>query len=719
MNTSDWASLILSSHEFVDDNSVDQARRALDYLCAAQLYLRANPLLAEPLSRDQVKPQPRGHWGTCPPVNAVLACLGPFRQKLATASVDVQVVHGAGHAYASALAQLWLTGQLDPYGFGHTPDGLLELVRGFPHHERLGGEISPLLPSHRYMGGQLGPALAVAHGMATDAPDRLVVALIGDGECETGIAATSWLAAHAFTGTSGHGRVLPVLLLNGQRMGGPSLLAGRSPNGVARYLTGLGYQPVVTSGTDTSAVRAALYEALTNLKALDDGPSTVLVVTVPKGFGLPVGASGTTLLGTPKVHKTPLTRPQESNEFAVLRDWLLSYRPHELFTDDASPVSSVSATLGHGPAPDDPELTPPRGCLASATETATRVRTQGQDFAAAMRHTVTELHAVWGMRVYSPDELASNRVLLDAGSAAWVSEILSEEICHAWAQGYIETGRRALIVGYEGFAPVVASLITQQLTSRRLAAAASRPAMPSIVYLLTSLGWHNVISHANPGLADILAAVGDPAVHIHTPADHARTAAALTYAVRKLGRCSVILASKHPMPSHPLDSVEHELQHGWAIWPQCGDADDPELILVSAGDIAAREATAAARALTQRERPIRLRYINIHDLTCLGDPEQRPTAIPADTFTALFPAHVPVLAAVTCHPAPVHTLLGERAPGQRPDRLTVVGWRPPPRPLTHDALLRHAGMAADSLTATALALLNQPAHHQRTISHVH
>ncbi|MEU6191494.1 hypothetical protein [Nocardia sp. NPDC047038] len=58
--------------------------------------------------------------------------------------------------------------------------------------------MTPLIPGHDHLGGQLGPALAIAHGMGLDAPDRLVVALIGDGECETGAAtAAAWLGARA------------------------------------------------------------------------------------------------------------------------------------------------------------------------------------------------------------------------------------------------------------------------------------------------------------------------------------------------------------------------------------------------------------------------------------------------------------------------------------------------------------------------------------------
>ena len=43
---------------------MDAYWRAANYLGAAQLYLLDNPLLREPLTREQVKKKIVGHWGT-------------------------------------------------------------------------------------------------------------------------------------------------------------------------------------------------------------------------------------------------------------------------------------------------------------------------------------------------------------------------------------------------------------------------------------------------------------------------------------------------------------------------------------------------------------------------------------------------------------------------------------------------------------------------------
>ncbi|MFI5278838.1 MAG: phosphoketolase, partial [Ktedonobacterales bacterium] len=45
---------------------LDAQWRAANYLAVAQIYLRRNPLLREPLRPEQIKPRLLGHWGTSP-----------------------------------------------------------------------------------------------------------------------------------------------------------------------------------------------------------------------------------------------------------------------------------------------------------------------------------------------------------------------------------------------------------------------------------------------------------------------------------------------------------------------------------------------------------------------------------------------------------------------------------------------------------------------------
>ena len=47
-----------------DPQTVARYRRAVDYLAGAQIYLKSNPLLEEPLLAEHVKERLLGHWWT-------------------------------------------------------------------------------------------------------------------------------------------------------------------------------------------------------------------------------------------------------------------------------------------------------------------------------------------------------------------------------------------------------------------------------------------------------------------------------------------------------------------------------------------------------------------------------------------------------------------------------------------------------------------------------
>src|SRR6266496_4454654 len=56
-------------------DAIDAWWRAANYLSVGQIYLLGNPLLAEPLRHEHVKPRLLGHWGTTPGLNLIYAHL--------------------------------------------------------------------------------------------------------------------------------------------------------------------------------------------------------------------------------------------------------------------------------------------------------------------------------------------------------------------------------------------------------------------------------------------------------------------------------------------------------------------------------------------------------------------------------------------------------------------------------------------------------------------
>src|SRR5690348_7804865 len=82
---------------------------AANYLAAAQIYLRDNALLEEPLKPEHIKPRLLGHWGTVPGINFVYAHLNRL---IRARDADVLLVTGPGHGAPANLANLYLEGSL-------------------------------------------------------------------------------------------------------------------------------------------------------------------------------------------------------------------------------------------------------------------------------------------------------------------------------------------------------------------------------------------------------------------------------------------------------------------------------------------------------------------------------------------------------------------------------------------------------------------------------
>lgn len=72
-------------------------------------------------------------------------------------------------------------------------------------------------PGAIHEGGELGYALAVSFGSVMDRPDQITVAVIGDGESETGPTAGAW-HAHKYLDPKESGAVLPILHANGYKV---------------------------------------------------------------------------------------------------------------------------------------------------------------------------------------------------------------------------------------------------------------------------------------------------------------------------------------------------------------------------------------------------------------------------------------------------------------------------------------------------------------------
>jgi xylulose-5-phosphate/fructose-6-phosphate phosphoketolase len=165
--------------------------RAANYLSVGQIYLLDNPLLAEPLRPEHVKPRLLGHWGTTPGLNLVYAHLN---RVIRNWDLNVIYVAGPGHGGPGMVANTYLEGTYTELYPGITQDtaGMAKLFRQFSFPGGIPSHVAPETPGSIHEGGELGYSLAHAYGAAFDNPDLIVACVIGDGEAETGPLAGSW-----------------------------------------------------------------------------------------------------------------------------------------------------------------------------------------------------------------------------------------------------------------------------------------------------------------------------------------------------------------------------------------------------------------------------------------------------------------------------------------------------------------------------------------------
>ncbi len=143
--------------------------RVTDYLAAAQIYLKDNFMLEQPLKPENIKDRLLGHWGTSPGINLIYAHLNHLIMRH---NIDMFLVTGPGHGAPANLANLYIEGTLKDYYPELTRDraGLNKFVKrfswpgGFPSH------LYPGVPGTIHEGGELGYALATAFGAAMETP---------------------------------------------------------------------------------------------------------------------------------------------------------------------------------------------------------------------------------------------------------------------------------------------------------------------------------------------------------------------------------------------------------------------------------------------------------------------------------------------------------------------------------------------------------------------
>ena len=601
-----------------DLSTLDASWRAANYLTVGQIYLRENPLLREPLRAEHVKTRLLGHWGTSPGLNLIYTHLNRL---IARDSLDVLFLAGPGHGGPAVVAQVYLEGTYSEVypAIGRDVAGLRSLFRQFSTPGGIPSHVSPPTPGSIHEGGELGYVLSHAFGAVFDNPGLIAVAVVGDGEAETGPLEGAWKGVH-FLHPVRDGAVLPILHLNGYKIAGPTVLGRTSDEDMRHLFTGHGYEVYFVEGDDPALVHQAFATALeTSLAsirriqaetrsrgAVTERPRWPLIVLrTPKGWTGPSVVDGVQVEGTFRSHQVPLTGIHTNPEhLARLEAWLRSYRPEELFDASGAPRPELTRLtpqgerrMGANPHANGGRLTRALELPAFA-DYAVEVQQPGTVARESTRQLGLLLRDLYRLnptnfRLFCPDETNSNRLgaVFEASdrcligpphpgdehvsSEGRVMEVLSEHNCQGWLEGYLLTGRHGLFATYEAFALIVASMTTQH--AKWLEACLELPwraPVPSLTYLLTSTCWrndNNGFSHQGPGFMDTVLTKKGTVVRVYLPPDANCLLSVSDHCLRSKNYVNLIIIDKQPQLQWlPLDEACAHCARGSSIWAWAG-----------------------------------------------------------------------------------------------------------------------------------------------------
>lgn len=680
---------------------LDTYFRACNYLSVGQIYLKNNPLLFEPLSKEDIKSRLLGHWGTSPGLNLIYAHANRLIQ-----DTDANMIYiaGPGHGGPALRANVFLEGTMTEVypELNWSIYGLSKLMREFSWPGGVPSHVSPPTPGSIHEGGELGYSLVHAYGAVLDNPDLIALAVVGDGESETGPLATSW-HSNKFINPKRDGSVLPILHLNGYKISGPTVFGRMSDTHIEQFFTGCGYQVRFVEGNDPMDVHQKMWEAMdwayeVIQKVKTDAsnqvpPFPMIVLRTPKGWTGPKEIDGKKIEGSFRSHQVPMSDViQKPEHLKILEEWMHSYKPHELFDNMGKPFEDVLAIV--------PKKEKRMGANPHTNGGLLRKDLQMPDFTSyaevvpgpgvvtgeATRKVGEFLRDIMkangdSFRIFCPDETNSNRLnhVFDVTNRMYlgdiqegddhlaadgrVMEVLSEHLCQGWLEGYLLTGRHGLFPCYEAFALIVDSMLNQH--AKWLKACKELPwrsSISSLNYLLTSHAWrqdHNGYSHQGPGFIESVLEKKGTVARIYLPPDANTLLSVMDHCLRSKDYVNLIIAGKQPMPQW-LDmhrAITH-CKRGIGTWDfACNDQGDPDIIFAAAGDTPTLETLAAIHLLRKHFPDLRIRMINVIDLFTLMDGRDHSHGLDQGAFTELFTEDKHVVFAFHGHPRVIHELI--------------------------------------------------------------
>ena len=561
------------------------------------------------------------------------------------------------------------------------------------------------------------------------------------------------------------GIVLPILHLNGYKIANPTILSRISDDELTEFFEGMGYDPhFFVAGFDNeshasiharfAALLEEVFDDICDIKAAAEaGDETrpvypMIVFRTPKGWTCPKHIDGKKTEGSWRAHQVPLASAKDTHEhFRVLRGWLKSYNPEELFDEKGAIRPEVTAFMPQGDLRIGANPNANGGLVREdlvlpdihAHEVPVAEKGHGWGATEAARvfgaYTADVLHNnMENFRIFGPDETASNRLqdaykytqkqweggfYADADNdellapSGKVVEQLSEHQCEGFLEAYVLTGRHGVWSSYESFIHVVDSMINQhckwlEATVREIP---WRKPIAGLNILLSSHVWrqdHNGFSHQDPGFVDLLLnkANDTHVVNAYYPCDANMALAVAERCYQSTNCVNAIFCGKQPAPTFlTVDEAKAELAEGVAEWKWASSAEtlaDADIVLGTCGDVPALEALAALDML--KGEGVKAKFVNVVDLLKIQNVSENDQAISDEKFAELFGnGEKPVLFAFHAYAGTIRRLVWDR-PGH--DSWNVHGYEEKGSTTTPFDMLRLNNMDRWALAVDALRMID-------------
>ncbi|HGA1966954.1 TPA: phosphoketolase [Streptococcus agalactiae] len=675
--------------------------RAANYISAAQMYLKDNPLLRRELVENDLKVHPIGHWGTVPGQNFIYAHLNRAINKY---DLDMFYIEGPGHGGQVMVSNSYLDGsytELNP-NIEQTEDGFKQLCKIFSFPGGIASHAAPETPGSIHEGGELGYALSHATGAILDNPDVIAATVIGDGEGETGPLMAGWLS-NTFINPVNDGAVLPIFYLNGGKIHNPTIFERKTDEELSQFFEGLGWKPIFADVVELSEDHAAAHalfaekldQAIQEIKTIQSearqkpaeeaiqAKFPVLFARIPKGWTGPKAWEGTPIEGGFRAHQVPIPVDAHHMEHVdSLLSWLQSYRPEELFDESGKIVDEIAAISPKGDRRMSMNPITNAG-IVKAMDTADwkkfalDINVPGQIMAQDMiefgKYAADLVDAnPDNFRIFGPDETKSNRLqeVFTRTSRQWlgrrkpdydealspagrvIDSQLSEHQAEGFLEGYVLTGRHGFFASYESFLRVVDSMVTQHFKWLRKSKTHTtwRKNYPALNLIAASTVFqqdHNGYTHQDPGILTHLAEKTPEYIREYLPADTNSLLAVMDKAFKAEDKINLIVTSKHPRPQfYSIAEAEELVAEGYKVIDWASNVSlnqEPDVVFAAAGTEPNLEALAAISILHKAFPELKIRFVNVLDILKLRHPSQDARGLSDEEFDKVFTTDKPVI----------------------------------------------------------------------------